>query len=141
SAVAILQDGLRCRTQAPNGDVIATDMPKAVGGEGSAPSPGWLLRAALASCDATMIAMRAAMEGISLTSLEVAVDSDSDDRGLVGADDATPAGPLRVRVHVRATSDAPADSFRKVVDWAERHSPVGDAIRRSVPTSVTIESR
>ena len=139
AAVAVLEDGLRCRAHAPNGDVVRTDMPTAVGGEGTAPSPGWLLRAALANCDATMIAMRAAVEGISLTKLEVTVDSDSDDRGLVGVDDAAPAGPLRVRVRVRATSDASPDRFRKVVDWAAQHSPVGDAIRRSIPTALTIE--
>lgn len=139
AAVAVLEGGLRCRVIAPNGSVIRSDMPKAVGGEGSAPSPGWLLRAALASCDAAMIAMRAAVEGISLTELEVTVDSDSDDRGLVGADEVTPAGPLRVRVHVRAASDVSPDRFRKVVDWAEQHSPVGDAIRRSIPTAMTVE--
>ena len=70
-----------------------------------------------------MIAMRAAVEGISLTKLEVTIDSDS----------------LRVRVLVRAASDASQDRFRKVVDWAERHSPVGDATRRSIPTTLTIE--
>lgn len=138
-AIAVLEDGLRCRAQAPNGEVIRTDMPTAVGGEGTAPSPGWLLRAALATCDATMIAMRAAVEGISFTKLEVTVDSDSDDRGLVGVDDAVPAGPLCVRVRVRAASDASPDRIRKVIDWAEQHSPVGDAIRRSIPTTLTIE--
>lgn len=139
AAVAVLEGGLRCRVQSPNGVVVTTDMPKALGGEGTAPGPGWLMRAALATCDASMIAIRAAVEGISLSNLEVTVDSDSDDRGLVGADDAVPAGPLRVRVRVRVVSDASAESLGKVIDWAEKHSPVGDAIRRSIPTNVTIE--
>jgi uncharacterized OsmC-like protein len=126
--------------QSPGGVVLKTDMGKAFGGEGSAPSPAWLMRAALAACNASMIALRAAVEGISLSSLEVTVDSDSDDRGLVGADDAALPGPLRVRVRVRAVTDASAGNFREIVDWAEKHSPVGDALRRSIPTSVTIES-
>lgn len=139
TAVAVLEDGLRCRVQHPSGFSVSSDMPEAVGGEGAAPSPGWLLRAGLAACDATMIALRAAVEGISLSSLEVTVESDSDDRGLVGADEAAPAGPLRVRVHVRAVTNASAERLREVVDWAEKHSPVGDAVRRSVPMSMTIE--
>lgn len=140
TARAVMEGGLRCRTEGPSGVVVLTDMPPAVGGEGAAPSPGWLLRAALAACDATMIAMRSAVEGVAVRSLEVTVDSDSDDRGLVGADESTPAGPLAVRVRVRVASDASEDRFRAIVEWAERHSPVGDAIRRAVPTSVSIES-
>src|SRR5687767_6564726 len=138
-AVARLESGLRCRAEGPHGAVVVSDMPEAVGGEGSAPTPGWFLRAALATCDATMIAMRAAVEGVAITRLEVTVESDSDDRGLVGADDAAPAGPLQVRVHIRAQSDASAKRFHEIVDWAEQHSPVGDAIRRSVATSVSID--
>jgi len=46
-------------------------MSKELGGGGSAPSPGWLLRAALASCDATVIAIRAAQLGVTPTALEV----------------------------------------------------------------------
>lgn len=140
TAVAVLAKGLRCRVEGPGGAFVTTDMPTAIGGEGLAPGPGWLLRAALASCDATMIAMRAAVEGVTLTELEVKVDSDSDDRGLVGADDAVPAGPLRVRVRVRIVSTAPAERLKEIIDWAERHSPVGDAVRRAVPISMKVET-
>lgn len=140
TAVAVLENGLRCRVEGPGGAVVTTDMPTAIGGGGSAPGPGWLMRAALATCDATMIAMRAAVEGVTLTELEVKVDSDSDDRGLVGADDAVPAGPLRVRVHVRIVSAAPAEKLKKIIGWAEKHSPVGDAVRRAVSISMKIEA-
>lgn len=140
TAVAVLEEGLRCRAEGRNGAVVITDMPAAIGGGASAPGPGWYLRAALATCDATMIAMRCATEGVALRKLEVTVDSDSDDRGLVGADETTPAGPLVVRVQIRAVTDAPADQFRQIVDWVDRHSPVGDAIRRAVPMSVNMET-
>jgi hypothetical protein len=60
AAVAVVEDGLRCRADGPNGAILISDMGKAIGGGGSAPSPGWLFRAALANCDATVIAMRAA---------------------------------------------------------------------------------
>jgi uncharacterized OsmC-like protein len=140
TAVAVLEDGLRCRVTGPGGAVITTDMPPTIGGNGEAPGPGWLLRAALATCDATMIAMRAAVEDVPLTKLEVSVESDSDDRGLVGADDSVPAGPLRVRVHVRVVSPAPAERVKQIVEWAAKHSPVADAIHRAIPLSLEIEA-
>ena len=46
SAVAIIQDGLMCKAEGPNGAVLVSDMPKSVGGGGAAPTPGWFLRAA-----------------------------------------------------------------------------------------------
>jgi uncharacterized OsmC-like protein len=115
-------------------------MPKAVGGEGSAPSPGWFLRAALANCDATVIAMRAAQLDLVLTSLEVTVESESDDRGLLGMDDAIPAGALTMRTRVRiGAQGVTPERLREIVAWAEVHSPVGDAIRRPVPCQTEVE--
>jgi uncharacterized OsmC-like protein len=139
-AIAVIEDGLRCRAEGPNGATLISDMPKAIGGGGSAPSPGWLLRAALANCDATVIAMRAAQLGVALTTLEVTVDSESDDRGLLGMDDAVPAGVLNmcVRVRIGANGITP-ERLRQLVEWTEAHSPVGDTIRRAVPLKTKIE--
>jgi uncharacterized OsmC-like protein len=81
AATAVVEKGLRCRVERPDGAVLVTDMPTAVGGDGTAPSAGWVARAALASCDATVVAMRAAELGIRLQRIEVTVDSESDDRG------------------------------------------------------------
>ncbi len=141
SAATATIEGLRSTVVGPSGARLVSDMPAGVGGAASAPSPGWLMRAALASCDATVIAMRAAMEGIDLDTLEVTVDGESDDRGLLGIDNDIPAGPLhtRVRVRIGATGVDP-DKLREIVDWADRHSPVGDATRRAVPTTVDVET-
>ncbi len=54
-AVAVLERGLAVTVTGPDGASVRTDMPKSVGGSGAAPSPGWLLRAAQASCLATLI--------------------------------------------------------------------------------------
>ena len=140
AAVAVLEGGLRCRVEGPEGTSIVTDMPVAVGGAGSAPTPGWLSRAALASCDATVIAMRAAELGIELERLEVTAESESDSRGLLGVDDSVPAGPLSSTVRVRiAARGVPEERLRELVAWTERHSPVGDLIRRSVVQRVEVE--
>ncbi|HQU49612.1 MAG TPA: OsmC family protein [Casimicrobiaceae bacterium] len=139
-AVAIVEDGLRCSATGPNGATLVSDMPKALGGGGSAPTPGWFLRAALANCDATVIAMRAAQLGIALSKLEVAVGSHSDNRGLLGVPDDIAAGPLSVHVSVRiAAPGVSADRLRELVDWAEMHSPVGDAIRRAIPCALDVQ--
>lgn len=140
AAVAVIEEGLRCRAEGPNGAVLVSDMPAGIGGGGAAPTPGWFLRAALANCDATVIAMRAAQQGITLTKLQVTVDSESDDRGLLGTEEGIPPGPLSLRVQVSiAADDATPEQLREIVEWAERHSPVGDAVRRAIPSRMDIE--
>ena len=140
AATASIEETLRCHALAPDGAGVKSDMPSSVGGGGAAPSPGWLMRAALANCDATLIAMRAAQMGIQLTELEVIVDSESDDRGLLGMDDSVPAGPLSIRTRIRIGADeASEEDLQEIVEWAEKHSPVADAIRRAVPMGTEVE--
>lgn len=138
-AVASLESGLRCKAVGPKGEVLVTDMPGAIGGSGSAPTPGWFLRAALATCDATMIAARAAQLGIELTTLEVTVSSVSDNRGLISDGESFPAGPLSMQVGVRiGAKDVPPQALHELVRWAEDHSPVGDVLRRAMPLTAEI---
>jgi uncharacterized OsmC-like protein len=138
-AVAVIEDGLRCRADAGDGWAVVTDMPAAVGGDGGAPTPGWLIRAALASCAATTIAMRAVELDIALTMLEVTAESETDMRGLLGAGDGVQPGPVGARLRVRLAADG-ADGARleELVEWADRHSPVGDCVRRAVPVELEI---
>ncbi len=139
AAVATIETGLRCRAESADGAVLVSDMPRALGGEATAPTPGWLLRAALANCDATMIALRAAQLGVVLTTLEVTVDSSSDDRGMLGLAESIPPGPLEIRTRVRiGSANAAPESLRQIVAWAEAHSPVGDALRRALPDALEV---
>src|ERR671934_2030089 len=100
AATAVREDGLRFRVEGPWAS-LTSDMAESVGGGASAPTPGWLLRAALAACDATLVAMEAAREGIELTDLQVSVESESDFRGVLGLDPSIHAGPASMRVRVR----------------------------------------
>jgi len=134
-ATARAEDGLRIRVDGPNGESLQTDMPGAVGGGGAAPSPGWFLRAAVAACVTSLAVMRAAQLGIEGFSCEVEVDSESDDRGILGLDAAVPAGPLSLRIGFRISADSP-DRLEEVANWAVEHCPVSDAVRRAVPVSV-----
>src|SRR5688572_2635367 len=128
-ATARLTEGLKCEVTGPHGARLLTDMPPAMGGAASGPNPGWLLRSALASCTATVIAMRAAKLGVTLEALEVTVESESDNRGLLGLDDAVSAGLAAVRTRVRIAGNVEADTLREIVAWADAHSPVGCTLR------------
>lgn len=141
AATAVREDGLRFRVEGPNGHVIS-DMSTLVGGGATAPSPGWLLRAALASCDATLVAMEAARDGVELTDLTVTVDGESDSRGLLGVDESIPPGPLAIRVRIElAAGDAGDDQLRAIARRAESRSPVRDALARAVQMNTEIVTR
>jgi len=139
-ATAVLESRLKFRVESPKGEIIITDMAPEVGGEGSATSPGWYMRVALATCDATVMAMKAAREGIELNALEVTVDYESDARGTLGIGDSVHPGPLDMSVKVRIGADGvPEEKLRDVVKWAEAHSPVADAICRAISYSTEVK--
>ena len=138
AATAVREDGLRFRVDGPWAS-LTSDMAESVGGGASAPTPGWLLRAALAACDATLVAMEAARDGINLTDLEVSVEGESDFRGILGVDPSVHAGPLSLRVAIRlAANDATDEQLREIVGRAESRSPVRDALTRDVLMSTEI---
>ena len=138
-AAAVVESGLRCRVEGPDGWSLVTDMPTPVGGNAAAPTPSWFLRAAWASCAATAIAMRAAELGISLTWLEVTAESETDMRGLLAVGDGVPPGPQRARLRISIASDEEeTQRLRELVEWADRHSPVGDALRRALPIELDL---
>lgn len=139
-AVARLTSGLVTEVSGPGEERLRTDMPRGIGGTASAPSPGWYLRAAAASCVAALIGIRAAALGIELSAgVEVTVDSESDDRGILGLDDGIPAGALSMKIVV---SIPPAGIERAALEalarWAVDHCPVTDTVRRAVPLEVEI---
>ena len=143
-ATATLLSGLRVHVTGAGSESVMTDMVPSVGGEGSAPSPGWLLRAGIASCVATLVAMRAGELDHQLETVEVEVDSVSDDRGILGIDASVPSGPLSVRLSVRvATSSTKREELEAIealVPWAVDHCPVVDAVRRAVPVNVEVSA-
>ena len=144
AAVATLLGGLTVGVEDASGRSVTTDMPTGVGGDDSAPSPGWLLRAAIASCVATLIRLNAAERGIELDRVTVTVDSESDDRGILGIDESIPAGPLSVRCAVQigwAAGRGSVDQaqLEELVRYAVDHCPVSDAVRREIPLEVTTD--
>jgi uncharacterized OsmC-like protein len=139
-ATARLVNGLQCELQGPYGERVLTDMPPAMGGGASGPNPGWLMRGAIASCTATVIAMRAAHDGIELNELEVTVETDSDLRGILGIDEKVSAGHQAIRMNVKIGSPSAApEALRALVEWAEAHSPVGCTIKDSPACKLEVQ--
>jgi len=143
-AIARWEHGLRVISRHANGAHIATDLPRELGGQGEEVTPGWLLRAALASCLASRIAMEAAARQILITRLEVSAASESDARGLFGMTDAAgqpvPPGPRAVQLRVCvAAPNVAVETLRAMVEESQRCSPVQFAVERSVPVSLRID--
>jgi uncharacterized OsmC-like protein len=143
-AIARWEQGLRVVSRHANGAHIATDLPRELGGRGEEVTPGWLLRAALASCLATRIAMEAAEREIAITRLEVVAASESDARGLFGmTDDAgerIPPAPREVRLQVRVTAPGvPVGTLRAMIEDGCRCSPVQSAVEKSIPVRLHID--
>jgi uncharacterized OsmC-like protein len=140
-ARARLGEGLRVEVDGPTGERLSTDMPKAIGGGATKPSPGWYFRAAAAACVASLIGIRAAMTGVELPAdtIEVTVDSESDDRGILGLDDRIAAGALSLRVVVSVRGGGLArDELEAISRWAVDHCPVTDTAARAVPIEVRL---
>lgn len=137
--------GLRMVASHANGRQMLTDMPVELGGSGDQVSPGWMLRAGLAACTATCVAMAAAREGIELDGLEVEATSRSDTRGLFAMADAdggvVSAGPrdLRMKVRIAARGVDPA-RLRALVEAAQATSPMAVAVQSQTPIALDIET-
>ena len=137
--------GLRMRAQHANGKQMLTDMPAELGGTGDQVTPGWLLRAGLASCAATCVAMLAAREGIELSHLELRASSRSDTRGMLGMQDgegtSVPAGPRDMQLHVRIEAlDVSAERLHDLVRRAVACSPVPCAVTEPVDIALSIDT-
>ena len=138
-ARASVESGLRVIVDGPAGERLETDMPSAVGGAGSAPSPGWYLRAAVAACVTSLATMRAAQLGWTGLSCQVEVDSESDDRGILGLDASVPGGPLSMRIGFQLAADGIGlEKLEELAVWAVEHCPVSDAVRRAVPVHIDV---
>ena len=142
SSVTTLVEGLRCSTEA-GGWTIVSDLHPALGGEGSAPTPSLLLSSALGACLAMGYQLRAAEQGVELTAVRVAVETDSELRGMLQRDAAVPPGFTEIRYRVELESPARVSDLERIVEFADRLSPVLDTLTKvnRVQRTVSINER
>lgn len=120
---------------------LKSGMSEKYGGDGSAPNPGVLGRAALASCFAAGYAMWAARQDVPIEELAVTVEADYDVRGELGVDDSVSPAYTAVRVKVNVSSPAPAAEVQAMLEHAEAHSSWLHMFTDPVPVEIerTIE--
>jgi uncharacterized OsmC-like protein len=131
-----LRQGLSCEVEEGPWKLV-TDMPKAAGGGGTAPTPGVFGRAALGSCLAVCYMMYAAKLGVPIDVIEVEIEADYDDGALFGVGD-SPAGYFEVRYAVTVQSPASEQDVLRVLDEGDAHSPYLDVFRRAQPCRRTV---
>jgi len=112
---------------------LTAGMTEKYGGDGSAPNPGVLGRAALGSCLAIGYAMWAARLQVPIASLEVEIQADYDVRGELGVSADVRPGYGEVRYIVRIESDASTDDVTRVLDTAECCSSWLDIVANATP--------
>jgi len=127
-----VRDGVTCDIEDGGWKMIADDG-KNDGGNGEGPDPGVYGRAALGSCLAIGYAQWAALLGMPFTRLEVEVHADYDARGMFGVDDSISPGWGAVRYIVTIESPASEAEVQRLLDHADKHSPLLDDFRRALP--------
>ena len=110
---------------------LKADMPEAVGGDSTGPTPGVYGRAALGSCLAIGYMMAASKNNLPISMLEVEVQADYDDGVLFGTTTNVPPGYIEVRYIVKVDSEAPEEKIIEMVESADRLSPYLDIFSRA----------
>ena len=113
-ACEVEQDGWR----------MLVDEPVQDGGGGTAPHPGHMMRAAVAACVAVGYRMWGARLGVAIDDVEVDVTCELDARGQLGIADGVTPGWQRITFDIRITSAAPDADVQRVVETADRLSPM-----------------
>jgi uncharacterized OsmC-like protein len=131
ATTARLVDGLRCEIE-EGAWRLAADMPAKIGGTDTAPSPGVLGRAALASCLVIGLSRWAARLDVPLDELEVEVEADVDARGELGMSPEIRPGYGEVRYTISIRSPAPRERVAELIATAERYSPYLDIFGHAV---------
>jgi uncharacterized OsmC-like protein len=137
TSVSDLTEGLRCVVREDTWQV-ESDLAPPLGGDGLAPSPSALVRAALGACLAMGYQLRAAEAGITIGAVRVTVESESDVRGLLGPASSQPPGFTALRYHVEVDSPASAEELNRLIELGDLHSPVLDMLTRPLPVARSV---
>lgn len=128
-----LLEGTTCEVVHPEWTFKA-DIGKSEGGNDKGPGPGILQRGALGACLAIGYVQQAAVMGVPIEHIEVTVEAEKDYRGRFGMED-QPPGSKEMKYNILIESSAGEDEINKVIDEADRLSPVLDDFKRAIPVT------
>lgn len=100
------------------------DLPIAEGGGGDGTPPEQMVRAGLGASLAIGYRLWGARLGVDIDAVEIDVVCESDTRGQLGIAEGVPAGWQRILIDVRIRSAATEAEVRRVVETADRLSPM-----------------
>lgn len=112
---------------------LRTDEYVELGSTDTAPGPAEMMLAATGSCIATTTRAYAAVKGLDLTRVDVAIEGDLNMRGMFGLDAAARPGLNEVRVTITIEGDGDEDALREVALLGYKFSPVTDSVHNGVP--------
>jgi uncharacterized OsmC-like protein len=115
---------------------FAADEPPVLHGGDQGANPVEFVLHALAACMTTTMVYHAAVRGIEIGAVSSELEGDIDVRGFMGLTDDVRKGYSRVRVKIRAASEAPAEQLAGLAKF----SPVYDIVSNSLPVDVTVET-
>lgn len=135
--------GLTCTVQQGKFSTVM-DLGPAMGGSARGLGPGFLAKSGIAGCIAIGIKMTAAREGIAVHSVDLRLETVTDDLAIFGQGDNS-AAPRETRIAVDVRSDAPDAQIQSLVTRVLACSPWFLAFRDpqdvTVTTSVTPSDR
>lgn len=111
------------------------DMGKAMGGTATAPSPGFFAKAGMVGCIAIATKMTAAREGLSIRSVHVTVETDTDTLAIFGLGGGN-AAPLDTRIRIMIDSDEPDAQIDSLVDRVLSRDTWFLALRDAQPVTI-----
>ena len=127
SAAGHVGDGLACTVK--QGKFTTTmDMGPAMGGAAFGPSPGFFARAAIIGCVAIAIKMTAAREGLKVQSVDVDLETDSDDLAIFGLGGGN-AAPLETRISIMVNASEPDGIIADLIERVLKYDPWFLALR------------
>lgn len=135
---AVIEEGTACVVEEKKFQ-MTVDVPPSIGGGGSGPTPGALLRSALTSCVAIGVKLWAARADISIDYVNVSLEGDVDARGELGVDDAIAPGFLDMRLKISIRSPAPAAEVEAMIKRSLKYSPLFDVCSNEQKIHLTLD--
>jgi uncharacterized OsmC-like protein len=112
---------------------LRTDEYVELGSTDTAPGPAEMMMAALGSCITTTTRAYAAVRGLELARVDVAVEGDLNMQGMFGLDATARPGLNELRVTITIEGDGEEEALREVALLGYQFSPVTDSVHNGVP--------
>ncbi len=117
--------------------IIKVDEPKEIGGSGEAPNPIQYLLASLIGCFIITTVYHAKLRRIKIGSISVKAQGKLDLRGFSGEDNIRP-GLQEIVLEVSIDSNEKRERILELLEFVEKHCPVGDTISRGSKITVKL---